>query len=98
MLVCLLIFNLILSIGLEIEFYDPETKQTQSYEPYVTMDLVVLGSVLLYLHLPSSLIFLTVDFLLVLFGCLSSEEAVAGFSNQGALTIVFLSIVSHGIN
>ncbi len=44
------------------------------------------------------MVFLTVDFLLLVCGCLTTEEAVSGFSNMGALTIAFLGVASKGVN
>ena len=46
--------------------------------------------------LPAEAVMLVIDFLYLITGCLSFENAVAGFGNTGVLTVVFLSIVSSG--
>lgn len=50
------------------------------------------------LDMPAEATLLVIDFLYLVTGCLSFSEAVAGFGNTGVLTIVFISIVSAGIN
>ena len=81
-----------------MHFQNPESGKKQTYQPYVTVDLIILGIVLMVYDLPAEAVMLVIDFLYLITGCLSFEDAVAGFGNTGVLTVVFLSIVSSGLN
>ena len=94
----LLILDLLCIYVWDIHFKNPETGEKLSYQPYLTVDLIIIGIVLMVLDMPAEATLLVIDFLYLVTGCLSFSEAVAGFGNTGVLTIVFISIVSAGIN
>ena len=94
----LLILDLLCVYVWDIHFQNPDTLEKQTYQPYLTVDLIIIGIVLMVLDMPPEATLLVIDFLYLITGCLSFEAAVAGFGNKGVLTVVFISIVSAGLN
>ncbi len=93
----LLILDLLCIYVFDLKFYSPSGK-LQTYQPYLTTDLIIMGIVLMVFDLPAEAVMIVVDFLYLITGCLNFEEAVDGFGNKGVLTVVFISIVSAGLN
>ena len=82
----------------DLHFENPVTLEKQTYEPYVTVNLIIIGIVLMAIDMPAEAVLIVIDFLYLITGCLTFEEAVDGFGNWGVLTVVFISIVSSGLN
>lgn len=58
---CIYVFNL--------EFKNPNTQEVTTYQPYLTVDLIILGIVLMVFDLPPEAVMLSVDFLYLITRC-----------------------------
>ena len=69
-----------------------------SIEAWITLGVVGVVFVALLKNLaPPDLLFLSATSVLALFGIITAEEAFAGFSNAGMLTVAFLFVVVAGM-
>lgn len=97
LLVIIAIVNLLCIYLWDVHFYDKDGKRT-TYEPYLTLDLIVLGIALMVFDYPAEGVMLTIAFLYCITGCQSLEETLDGFANKGVIAVCLLCIVAKGIN
>ena len=67
--VILLILDFLCIYVFDIEFKNPDTGELTTYEPYLTVDLIILGIVLMVFDIPREAVMLSVDFLYLITRC-----------------------------
>ena len=67
--VILLILDILCIYVFDIEFRNPDTNEITTYQPYLTVDLIILGIVLMVFDIPPEAVMLSVDFLYLITRC-----------------------------